>query len=351
VIAINCRFLTQDLTGVQRFAEQITIELVRARDDLLLVAPPGDLRKTDLAGQKVIQIGTAVGHRWEQWDLPRVLRREYESPLLLSLMNTGPVLYRDQIVTHHDVTYVRFPQTYTRRFRLSYRALSLLTLRRARKIVTVSEFSRAEIASVYRIDPNKIVVAGNAAGAEFRTEHSEKTPPYLLGVASFLPHKNIDRLVRAFSHYRQKSGTDTTLKLVGSARPSSMARSDGAPRPALGVELLGRVDDDELRQLYAGARAFVFPSLYEGFGVPPLEAQAAGTPVAAADIPPVREALGDSALLFDPMSERSIEEAIRRLDTDQAERERLRDHGWANAARRRWHHSAKVISGVLECHL
>src|SRR5690606_29456591 len=217
MIALNCRFLTQDLTGVQRYAEEITRELVRIRDDVRLYAPRGDLRHHELGGRRVEQIGTTGGHRWEQWDLPRMLRRDLNSPLLLSLMNTGPVLYRNQVVTHHDVTYVRFPDTYTRRFRLAYRMLSGLALRRAERVVTVSEFSRSEIADVYGIDRQKIVVAGNAAGAEFRQTHVDADEPYLLAVASFLPHKNIDRLVRSIEHYRDRSGSTTTLRLVGSA--------------------------------------------------------------------------------------------------------------------------------------
>ncbi|MGN7977341.1 glycosyltransferase family 4 protein [Microbacterium sp. 22195] len=348
MIAINCRFLTQDLTGVQRFAEEITAELARTREDVRLFAPPGALRHTGLGGREVEQIGTASGHRWEQWDLPRMLRREHGSPLLLSLMNTGPVLYRNQVVTHHDVTYVRFPQTYTKRFRVAYRMLSSLTLHRARQVITVSEFSRREIVDVYGIDLEKIRVVPNAAGSEFRRPHQESDPAYFLAVASFLPHKNIDRMVDAFERYRAESGSTTTLRLVGSARPASMARSDGSPRAASGVELLGRVDDRRLQELYAGARGFIFPSLYEGFGVPPLEAQSAGAPVAAADIPPVREALGDSALFFDPSDTKSMSDAFLTLDADADARQRLRAAGHSNVGRRSWERSAGVISLHLD---
>lgn len=348
MIAVNCRFLAQDLTGVQRFAEEITSELVRLRDDVRLFAPQGELRRTELGGRSVHQIGNGGGHRWEQWDLPRILRREHGEPVLLSLMNTGPVLYHRQVVTHHDVTYVRFPQTYTRRFRLAYRMLSALALRRAMRVVTVSEFSRAEIADVYGIDAGKIAVVGNAAGREFHRPHEEATDPYLLGVASYLPHKNIDRLVRAFERHRAQSGSRTALKLVGSARPATMARTDGSPRASEGVELLGRVDDETLQRLYAGARGFVFPSLYEGFGVPPLEAQSAGTPVAAAAIPPVKEALGESALYFDPLDEDAIVSAIRTLDADAAERERLRAAGAVNVGRYSWAESARRVSQLLD---
>lgn len=348
MIVVNCRFLTQDLTGVQRFAEEITAALVGMRDDIRLVAPPGALRRAALGGRPVEQIGRAHGHRWEQWDLPQALRRDLGSPLLLSLMNTGPMSYRNQVVTHHDVTYVRYPQTYTRRFRAFYRLLSTVTLRRARHVVTVSEFSRAEIARVYDLPAERIRVVGNAAGEQFRIPHEDTPDPYLLAVASFLPHKNIDRLVNAFERYRDASGSTTRLRLVGSARPSAMARSDAAPRSSSSVELLGRVDDAELQALYAGARGFLFPSLYEGFGVPPLEAQAAGAPVAASDIPPVREALGDSALYFDPFDEVSMIDAIEVIDSDAAVREALRVKGFDTVTRYSWSHSASSISALLD---
>ncbi|MCA1305499.1 glycosyltransferase family 4 protein [Microbacterium esteraromaticum] len=348
MIAINCRFLTQDLTGVQRFAEEITTHLAQSRDDVRLVAPPGELRHSTLGGRVVEQIGSTTGHRWEQWDLPRLLRRDLGAPLLLSLMNTGPVLYRPQIVTHHDVTYVRHPRTYALGFRLSYRLLSAMTLTRANRIITVSEFSRQEIAAAYRLNPRRISVVPNAAGAEFARTHQEATPPYLLAVASFLPHKNIDRLVHAFETYRARSGTSTVLKLVGSARPAAMAGTNGSPRSADGVEMLGRVDDSRLQDLYAGARGFVFPSLYEGFGVPPLEAQSAGSPVAASDIPPAREVLGHSALFFPPDDEESMIRALATLDTSRTERDRLRDLGFANAARYSWGESTRLVSALLD---
>lgn len=348
MIAINCRFLVQDLTGVQRFAEEITSELARTRDDVRLFAPHGELRHETLGGRRIEQIGNASGHLWEQWDLPRSLRREFGSPLLLSLMNTGPVLYPNQIVTHHDVTYLRFPGTYTRRFRIAYRILSSTTLRRARRIITVSEFSRREIAELYRLDPGKIVVVPNAAGRGFRRARLDSAEPYLLAVASFLPHKNIDRMIHAFEAYRRETGSRTKLVLVGGFRPAAMAGVAGSAPSGGGVQVVGRVDDQTLQRLYAGARAFIFPSLYEGFGVPPLEAQAAGTAVAASDIPPLREVLRDSAWFFDPRDVQSILEAIRVLDTDAETRRNLSLAGLENAGNYGWTTSAQSVSALLD---
>ncbi|WFR84727.1 glycosyltransferase family 1 protein [Arthrobacter sp. Y-9] len=347
MIVVNCRFLTQKVTGVQRFAEEIVTALAPLRDDLVLVAPPGPLRETSIAGVSVQQWGKHQGHLWEQWDLPRALARTKRDPLLLSLTNTGPILRRRQVVTHHDVTYVRQPQTYSSRFRAAYRLLSTLTLRPAAAVITVSEFSRQEIASVYHLDPAKITVVPNAAAHGFHQEPAgEADTPYFLAVSSLLPHKNIDLLVRAFHRYAESTGSSTRLKLVGST-PETVSRTNKGRTSTQAVEYLGRVDDDELRRLYAAARAFVFPSRYEGFGIPPLEAQASGVPVLASDAPALREVLGSSARYFARESEASLVEGLRELDTDLTLRQDLIDLGRKNTARYSWARSAAALDRLL----
>lgn len=348
MIVVNCRFLTQERTGVQRFAEEITRELVGLRDDLVLVAPPGELRYEKLGGAPIIRIGKAQGHRWEQWDLPQVVRREYAGALLLSLMNTGPVIYRNQIVTHHDLTYARYPETYTRRFRFAYRVLSTATLRRARRVLTVSEFSRSEIASEYGIPADRISVIPNAAGGAFRQVRGDETdPPYMLAVSSLLPHKNIPFLTSAYQRYAEQSGTRTVLKLVGAAQAAGVG-STFRTSDTSHVEFLGRVSDAELQALYAHARAFIFPSLYEGFGIPPLEAQAAQLPVIAASTASIPEVLGDSALYFAPGDDEALLRSIRLLDTDASARALYGARSATNVQRFSWRASAELLSQTVD---
>lgn len=348
MIVVNCRFLSQEVTGVQRFAEEIASQLAMMRDDLVFVAPPGRLRRNALGGRRVEQIGTRGGHAWEQWDLPRAMSRRYDGALLVSLMNTGPIAYRNQVVTHHDVTYVRHPETYSLKFRTAYRLQASILLRRARAVVTVSEFSRREIADVYGLDPARIYVVPNAASSQFSMPDGESAPgSYYLAVASQLPHKNLNFLVKAFVAFVERTGSPRTLRLVGTAPAFG---EDGGPElthPR--VEWSGRVSDTELAALYRGARALIIPSLYEGFGVPPLEAQASGCPVLSSSAASLPEVLRDSALYFDPTDS---EDLVRLLTTSDAfsqhERERLRSLGARNVARFDWRRSASLLSEMLD---
>ncbi|HDU8665065.1 TPA: glycosyltransferase family 1 protein, partial [Serratia liquefaciens] len=119
MLFVNARYLTQELTGVQRFAEQISLSLKVIRDDVVFLAPPGVLRNNVANKLQVREIGSKSGHFWEQIELPRYLKKN-GSGLLLNLGSTAPVFYNNQIVTHHDVTYKRYPESFSRKFRLLY---------------------------------------------------------------------------------------------------------------------------------------------------------------------------------------------------------------------------------------
>ncbi|GAA3589027.1 glycosyltransferase family 1 protein [Klugiella xanthotipulae] len=346
MIVINCRFLTQPTTGVQRFAEQIVASLTRERDDLVLVAPQGELRATSIGGVPVTRVGRASGHRWEQLDLPRYLR-QHGSPLLVSLTSTAPIRYRNQISTHHDVTYVRHPESFSRQFRALYSFLAPRFLKNSRAVVTVSEFSRGELSAHYHLDPDTITVVGNAVDDRFRPGDSRDTDeaPYFLAVSSPNLHKNFGRMIEAYGQYADETNSD--LVVIGEA-PAAVfgARAPGAPGTDR-VRFLGRVDDDELIRLYQNARAFIFPSLYEGFGIPPLEAQKCATPVIAARAAAMPEVLADSVVYFDPLSTDEIREAIRSIDRSAELRADLVQRGLANVQRFSWESSARTLSGLI----
>jgi glycosyltransferase involved in cell wall biosynthesis len=349
-VVINCRFLTQPTTGVQRFAERIVEYLTRSTPDLVLVAPPGQLSRTEFNGTPVRVIGSRGGHYWEQVQLPRFLRRFSPEALLVNLANTGPVRWKNQIVTLHDISYVRLPESYSRQFRWFYGWLIPRLLRGARAILTVSEFSKREIQGFYHVDAARITVVFNAVDddflqAEVMPRSVQPGASYFLVVSSLNVHKNVGPFIEMFKKYRATSGSGTELWIAGGSARSFTVSNLSAGGD--GVRALGRVSDAELVWLYRHARAFVFPSLYEGFGIPPLEAQAAGAPVLASNAAALPEVLGQSALLVDPRAEEAVLTGLERLDTDAELRESLRAMGESNLKRFSWERSAAVVMDVL----
>ena len=343
MIVINARFLTQAVTGVQRYAEQISLALKRLRDDVVFVTPH-DIHSHAIAEALQARcIGRLRGHLWEQIDLPRYLRQQ-GNPLLVSLCSTGPVFYANQIATHHDITYVRFPATYSWQFRTAYRLMTPLLLARVRTLLTPSEFSKGEISRFYKIDPDRILTIPNAVIEHFRPDpQAQVERPYLLAVSSPSVHKNFARMIQAFLSLRGQP--DLQLHIVGSthglfAEPDLQRLASRDPR----IRFLGRLDDQELLTQYQGATAFVFPSLYEGFGIPPLEAQACGCPVLAARAASIPEVLRDSALYFDPLDIGQMAAAMQRILHDPALRQSLRRQGLANVERFSWQRSAQRLS-------
>ena len=346
-VVVNCRFLTRPVTGVERFAEELTTRLVGLRADILLVAPSGELRKTEIGGQPVHRVGRLRGHLWEQSELPRFAHRHGRA-LMLNLANTGPAFSHRQLVAIHDINHRRNPASYSWRFRTLYRALTPLLVRNAAAVVTVSQFSKREIADYYgRADgvfviPNAVGEWVHVAG---RKPAGAVDDEFFLLVGSPSPHKNIETAIAGFLSYRAAGGR-ARLILAGAAHASLAATT---PDAGDGVLSIGRVADDELAWLYRHCKAFLFPSTYEGFGIPPIEAQAVGAPVLASDIPALREVLTpESALWFPPGDPAQIARALDIVDSDPARVVRLSEEGRRNADRFSWDDSASALSELID---
>lgn len=346
MIVINARFLTQELRGVQRFAEQICLALNAMRSDLVFVSPPGVVMEETARKLNVKVIGQRSGHLWEQLDLPTWLRRN-GNPWLLSLCATAPLFYGKHVVTHHDITYVRHPESYSRAFRTAYRCMTPLMLKKAHTLITVSEFSKREIGGYYGMPAERIMVVPNAVSGEFRPHPLEIPRPYLLAVSSPSAHKNFARMIQAF--LRIEGHPEVELRIVGAANgifadPSLQQQAAGDAR----IRFMGRLTDAQLIQQYQNASAFVFPSLYEGFGIPPLEAQACGCPVLAANAASIPEVLQSSALYFDPLDVDQMSRAMALVLDNPSIGGHLRTLGLRNVARFNWHTSARLISDRLD---
>lgn len=342
-VVLNGRFLTHRVTGVERFATEIGRRLLTTCPDVVVVAPTGTPRPDWVPPSSWATTGRLSGHAWEQIELSRYLRR-HGSPLLLGLCNTGPLVYRRQIASHHDVSYVRQPTSYTWTFRTWYRVMAWFLLRRARAIVTVSEFSRAEVARVFRLDPALITVVPNAAGAPFAAPPGPvERGAYAVAVGSPSEHKNTARLVQAWPEVFARTGVE--LRIVGERL--RVGRGDAALE-ATGVRRLGRVSDSDLVELYQHAALSVVPSLYEGFGLPVLESQACGCPVAASGNSALAEVLDGSGELFDPYSVDAITQAVLRVLSDADRAADLVRDGYVNVKRYSWEASARRVSELLD---
>jgi len=355
-ISINGRFLTQKVSGVQRYAREIISALDRllvsgntplASANWRLVAPPGT--DCDLLLQKIEfqTIGSGGGHLWEQLHLRKA------PGLIVSLGNSGPLFRRNNMVVIHDAAVFRTPENFDRRYAMIHQALGK-ALALTSTIGTVSEFSRHELSDVLKIPAERIFTAPN--GAE-HLKDSEVDPGILdrleleagrffLFVGSPTRNKNLPLAIEAFTRLADPSAK---LVVVGSLSGTVFRNSGDLDRP--GVVLPGYLQDAEISALYQSATALVFPSRYEGFGIPPLEAMMRGCPVLASNIPPVLEVCGEAAEHFSPDDADTLTTLMRlRLDHPD-QRDAIIQKGLNRAKQWTWEKSAGRLADAIERHL
>lgn len=349
-IFINGRFLSQKLTGVERYAA----EMVKAIDTLLdssqapsslaraeweLLAPSNASDAINLKRIRMRKVGRFRGHAWDQLDLARAAAGGH----LISLANSGPVFHRNHLVVIHDAQVFRRPDFFNWRYLTAHRTIDRLLARRA-TIATVSAFSRSELSAVLGLKPADIPIFPNSA------EHFAATRPdptilarlgvrpgnYFLFVGSRTKNKNLSVAIRAIQLLDR---ADTPLVIVGG--DNSKVFQDNSGESQSGLLLAGRLSDSEIAALYMHASAFIFPTLYEGFGVPPLEAMIFGCPVIASTADAVMETCGDAAAYFratdaDALRQLMLERLAKGAISDQ-ERKKQQDrvalYSWRKSAR------------------
>lgn len=277
MIIINGRFLTQGITGVQRFAHEIIRELdnIVNRGEYKILAPKNIIYEELKYKNIEIEIcGNLVGHLWEQLELPFYVRKNKGQ--LLNLCNTAPII-NPGIVTIHDIQTRVHPEFFSKKFVLWYNLMNKFNIKNSKKIITVSEFSKNEIIKYYGVSSKKINVIYNGWQHMDRIERDEsilirlniKTEEYILGVSSMNPNKN-------FKYILGLAKLHPEYKFVIVGKKNSNVFKDESIEELKNLTWAGYVSDEELKSLYANAKAFIFPSFYEGFGIPPLEAIACG---------------------------------------------------------------------------
>lgn len=296
--------------------------------------------------------------RGEQALLPRLAARE-RVDLVHSLASTAPLWGRfRRVVTVHDLIYARFPEAHAGIRDLGMRILVPLGVHRAHRVVADSQSTRRDLVELARVRPERIDVvplglgtvrrAGALDHRATRARFELGARPVLLSLSAKRPHKNLKRLISALALI----SPDVRPLLVLPGYPTKHEAELRAHAAGLGlardVRFAGWISAQEVEGLWALAGAFVFPSLYEGFGLPLLEAMERGVPVACSNASSLPEVAGDAALLFDPHDERAIAAAIERLLGDPAEAQRLRAKGHERALQFTWERTARGTLAAYE---
>jgi glycosyltransferase involved in cell wall biosynthesis len=330
---VNGRYAGRRVTGVERFAIETTRALGSRAHSLM---PP-------------FQAGGVLGHLWEQALLPSQLPK---TGLLWSPANTGPLRVERQVVTIHDLAPLDHPEWYRGLYAWWYRWLLPRLAAGVRAVIAVSEFTRGRLLSA-GIPGEKVFVVRPGVSPRFASVPEEARRRlrarfglpgrYVLVVGTIEPRKNLPRLCRAWGRISSSFPEAELVMAGGRGRVFRRVALGSLPK---GVRLLGEVAEGDLPALYAEADAFVLASLYEGFGLTPLEAMASGIPCLVSKMGGIPEAVGDAALLIDPNDEGAMEAGLRRILSDEPLRETLRARGVERARSLRWEDTAAKLWSV-----
>jgi glycosyltransferase involved in cell wall biosynthesis len=337
-IAVNGRFLEREMRGIGRYASGLAGALRGARPDVECVvsrrvAPHLEAEAAALGARRV---GPLSGPLWEQVTLPAYLAARGR-PLLLNFVNTGPLLYGPQVTVVYDLAYLRHPETFSAAFLGLYRAVVPRIVARSRVVVTISEFIRRELMTTFGVPAERVSVVPcfvapglrDLARAELDSGSGVAATDYALVVGSLNARKNLRAAIAAF---RRAAVPGLRLVVVGEGgdvfRPVDVGDGGGSD-----VAFVGAVSDAELVRLYKGARLLLFPSLYEGFGMPPIEAMVCGCPVVAARAASMPEVCGNAAYYVEPRDVDDMAAGIATVANDAALRDSLRRRGHERAAR------------------
>lgn len=339
---MNGRFLTRKITGVERFSLEITKELIKLNPEIKIVAPHKAKKQQELDHSNILYMGVFSGHFWEQIILPLFLKRS-GNPILLNFANTAPLLYKKKITTLHDIAFKDHPEWFSRKFSKYYNFLIPKLISSSKYILTVSGFSKDKIKENFKLSNDKISVIYNGISSGFDNNSPKKKPfdfNYYLTVGTLQPRKNLRRLLEA---YHQITNPKNKLVIVGGINKNFNDDQIALSLSGQNIIIKDKVDDNELSALYQHAEKFIYPSLYEGFGLPVLEAIYFSCPVVASDIPVFKELFGDIICYFNPLDIQSIKSGIEQKTALNQNSELIKQIKKYNFTA-----SAKKILGIIE---
>jgi glycosyltransferase involved in cell wall biosynthesis len=350
--------------GIGTYIRNLLRHLARldSESEFVVLSRPADCEAIASLGQNFRAVSqTAANYSVsEQIAIPLALRRENVRLFHAPHYVLPPLVMCPSVVTIHDCIHLMFPQYLPGRLAHTYARTSIaLASRRATRVLTVSESSKRDILRFVDIPADKIHVIYNAYderfGVEPREEDVERVreryqlhDQFVLYAGNVKPHKNLERLIQAFHLVRRRGLDNLKLVLIGDeiSRYAALRRAVHLYQLHKHVRFLGYLPEETLAVMYRLASAFVFPSLYEGFGLPPLEAMASGTPVVTSNVSSLLEVAGDAAVLVDPYDPTAIADGIERVVCDGSLREELRLKGLARARQFSWEASVRRVREI-----
>jgi len=355
MVVVNSSFLALKLRGVNRYAVEISKNLKLLMSDIKFIAPKTIIQNsyTEEINPEIyenkIKIPAKQVAPWEQFELTTYLKNN-KNPLLVNLTNTAPAFYKNQIVTIHDLMFMHNPEWYSKKHYYFYRFLFKKVARNSLKVITVSENSRKDIIKYFKIPENKIEIVHNAVSQEFINlasgDFENKYGDYILAVSSLDPRKNFEGLIMAFNKLKLKGIKLVLVGEKGTLYDRKIFNSLVKENP--NIIFTGYVTDKDLAGLYKNARLFVFPSLYEGFGIPPLEAMACNCPTVVSNATSIPEVCGEASYYVDPASIDNIAKGIYEVLNDEQLQNELRQKGAERIKGFNWQDSAKKIAQIIK---
>jgi glycosyltransferase involved in cell wall biosynthesis len=349
IVLINGAFLTKKVTGVQRYAIDIISEIYKQKDNdyEFIVAVPNKIIKNDYGFNIIYDDSQLRTYLWQQLRLPLLVNR-VKADILWNPCNEGPIFLNvPQIINIYDASVYAQNKWFDWKFTLYYKFMIKIFGKIAAKIITCSEFSKEELVKYRICNQSKIKVIYPSVSDFFinNINSVNEKQNYIISVGSIDPRKNIKSLIRAWGLIKPKIRKNYKLLIIGGEykifRKEKIKLEEN-------IIFTGYLSDDELIKTYKTASLFVYPSFYEGFGIPPLEGMACGCPCVVSNAASLPEVCGDSAYYVNPYDVEDIARGIEIVLSDEKLRENLVKKGFENIKRFSWQRSAKEVLEIMK---